>query len=222
MEREELAKKYGINLENLEEEQIKLAKGLKIGKEDCIDLKGVQRIGAVESFMIKNKIVSVIVVCDKDFEVLEEVYFTDSLRFPYIHGFKAYREVPSMLNAYKKLEVKPDVVFVKGEGINHARLGIASHFSLAAEVPVIGISDGLFEGNELKKDSVMFEGKKVGISFLSKKGSKPLIVSPGNLVSVSGSLDFVKSLIVEPHKLPEPMVLAHKYAKDIRKELMLV
>ena len=57
------------------------------------------------------------------------------MRFPYISGFRAYRELPSMVEAFNKLEEKPDVIFVPGHGIAHPRLGVASHFSLSVGVP---------------------------------------------------------------------------------------
>ena len=169
--------------------------------------------------MIRNMIISAVIVCDKDYEIVEQEYYTDKLRFPYIHGFRAYRELAAMIGSFAKVREKPDIVLVKGDGINHARLGIASHFAIAAGVPVIGVNDKLFDGNEIVKEDIMKDGKAVGKLFLSKKGSKPLYVSPGNLISIKTSLQLVKGMIVPPHKLPEPMALAHKYAKDIRKEL---
>ena len=156
METQELVKKYGINLKKLEEEQLKLAESLEFNKG--VDWQDVAFIGGVESFMIKNKIVSVIIVCNKEFEIIDQSYFTDSLRFPYIHGFKSYREIPSVLGAYKKLQEKPGLLLIKGEGINHERLGIASHLALALDLPVIGVSDDLYEGNEIKNNAV-FMGK---------------------------------------------------------------
>lgn len=216
---DELAKRYNLDLKALKEEQIKLAKSLKI--KDAADFSAIERIGAIENICIKNKIISAMVVCDKNYEIIEQEYFFDKLRFPYLHDFRSYREVPAMIAVYNKLTEKPDVVFIHGHGICHPRLGIASHFSVAAGIPSIGVSDNLPEGNNIKGKDVFIEGKKVGRVLASKEGSRPLYICPGNLISIESAYELVKNMIVEPHKMPEPMHLAHKYAKEVQKELKL-
>lgn len=219
LRKEELIKNYGIDIKKLEQEQIKLAKTLEI--KDTIDFSKPRLIAAIENFMIRNSIVSAVIVCDSEYEIVEQEYFTDKLRFPYIHGFRAYRELSSMIGAFAKVREKPDIVLIKAEGINHSRLGLASHFSIAAAIPAIGVSDKLFDDNEVVKEDVMKEKEIVGKVLISKKGSKPLYICPGNLISVDTAYNLVKGMIVAPHKMPEPMALAHKYARDIRSELKL-
>ena len=46
-----------------------------------------------------------------------------------------------------------------------------------------------------------------------------MFISPGNLISVSSAHELSKKLINPPHKRPEPLHLASKYAKSVRKEL---
>src|SRR3989338_3091240 len=124
MESEKLVKKYGIDLEKLEKEQIKLAEQLEI--KDKIDFSLADRFGAIETIFIKNKILCCIIVCDKNYEVLDRAYVFDKVTFPYIAGFRDYRELSAMIGAYAKLNERPDVVFIQGEGIIHPRLGLAS------------------------------------------------------------------------------------------------
>jgi deoxyribonuclease V len=93
-----------------------------------------------------------IVVCDKEFNIIDEQYSLDKLKFPYIHGFRSYRELSAMMNAYSKIQEHIDLVLISGEGTIHPRLGIASHFSLAANVPTIGVSENLFEENKLVRN----------------------------------------------------------------------
>jgi len=219
MDKEELIQKYGIKIKSLEQEQIKLAKSLEI--KDIIDFSEVQRIGAIENFIIRNNIISVMIVLDKDFEIIEQEYFLDKLRFPYLHGFKAYRELPAMTGVFAKIRDKPDIVLIKGAGVNHSRLGIVSHFSLATNTPSIGVGDKLFEGNEVKQDKVVMGEQVVGKVLESKQGSKPLFICPGNMVSVGTAYDLVEKMIQPPHKLPEPLYLAHKYAKSVKTELRI-
>ena len=216
MEPEEIAKKYGLNLKKLEREQEKLAKELKI--EDSIDFSVADKIAAIDNAFFQNKIVSACVVVNKDMEILEQEYFSDKMKFPYIAGFRAYRELPSMIQAFNKLEEKPDVIFVPGHGLIHPRLGLASHFSISVGVPTIGVANSLLVGS-VKGKNIVIGKKKVGKILQSKPGSKPMYISPGNLISIDTALELAKNFVKSPHKLPEPLHLAHKYAKEIRKEV---
>ena len=212
----ELVEKYNIDLERLEEEQIKLAKKLEL--KDNIDFSLADRIAGIESIFFKNRIISAIVVLLNG-EIVEQEYFEEKLKFPFIPGFRAYRELQTMINAFDKLDEKPDVVFIHGDGILHPRgLGIASHFSLATGIPSIGVSDFLIQG-EVRGEDILVNNKILGKTIITKQGARPIYLSPGNLISVNSSVELVKKFIKEPHKIPEPLRLARKYGKDIRKEL---
>lgn len=216
MKPEDIAKKYNIDLLKLEREQEKLAEQIEI--KDSMDFSLAEKIGAIDNAFFQNKIISACVVVSPDMEILEQEYFSDKMKFPYISGFRAYRDLPSMVQAFNKLEEKPDVVFVPGHGIAHPRLGMASHFSIAIGIPTIGIANSLLIG-EVKGKDILLEGKKVGKILQSKPGSKAMYISPGNLISIDTSLALSKRFIRLPHKLPEPLHMAHKYAKEIRKEV---
>jgi len=215
MKPEEIAKKYGIDLKKLEQEQIRLAKQLQT--KDSIDFSSVERIGAIDNAFFENKIISACIVLTQDMEILDQEYFSDKMKFPYISGFRAYRELPSMIEAFNKLAEKPDVIFIQGHGIAHPRLGIASHFSISTNIPSIGVANSLISG-EVKGEDILLDGKKVGRVLLSKPGSKPMYISPGNLISVDTAYELAKKFIRLPHKLPEPLHLAHKYSREVRKE----
>jgi deoxyribonuclease V len=216
MKPEEIAKKYGIDLEKLEKEQKKLAKTLKIS--DSIDFSLTDKIGAIDNAFFENKIISAVIVVNPEMEIIEQEYFSDKLKFPYISGFRAYRELPSMIEAFNKLEERPDVIFVAGHGIAHPRLGLASHFSLSSGIPAIGVANSLI-GGEVKGEDIILDEKKVGKTLISKPGSRPMYISPGNSISIKTAYEISKKLIQLPHKLPEPLHTAHKYSKEIRKEV---
>ncbi len=212
----EIVKKYGIDLEKLKSEQIKLSKNLQI--KDIEEVKEAKKVGGIENIFVKNKIISAIVVVGTDFEIIDQKYFSDKIRFPYIPGFRAYRELSAMVSVFNLLEEKPSIVFIKGHGIAHpCRLGIASHFALVANVPTIGITDSLISG-EVRENDMIQEGKIVGKVLITKKNGRPLYISPGNLVSVKTAVELVKKFVREPHRLPEPLRLARKYAKEVMKE----
>lgn len=216
MKPEDIAKKFNIDLKKLEKEQEKLAEQLEI--KDSIDFSVADKIAAMANAFFQNNIISACVVVSPEMEIIEQEYFSDKMKFPYIAGFRAYRELPAMVEAFNKLEEKPDIVFIQGHGICHPRLGLASHFSISTGVPSIGVADSLLVG-EVKGEDIFIEKKKVGKVLQSKIGSRPIYVSPGNLISIETAYELAKKFIKLPHKLPEPLHLAHKYAKEIRKEM---
>jgi len=225
MDQEELIKKYDIDIEKLENEQPKLAKQLEIN--DKIDFSLADRFGAVDVSFVGNKIIASIIVCGRllekdggkrDCEIIDRAYFSDKVRFPYLPGFRAYRELPVMIEAFNKLNEKPDVVFLSSQGITHLRLGLASHFSLSVGVPAIGVANSVIDC-DIKKEDVLKKGEVVGKVFVSKPGSREMYVSPGNQISINSALEVCKRFINLPHKLPEPMHLAGKYGREIKKEL---
>jgi len=213
---QELIKRNNIDLSKLEKEQEKLSKSLEI--KDSIDFSRVVKIGGFSSAFFQNKIISACVVLDSDFEILEQKYFSDRVKFPYLPGFRAYRELPAMLSCFELLDDKPEVVFILGHGISHPRLGIASHFSIASGIPSVGIAESLLIG-EVKGENVVNNEKIIGKVLNLKEGSNPLYVSPGNLISMESAYELAKKFVKLPHKLPEPLHIAHKYAKQVVKEL---
>jgi len=212
----EVIKKYNIDIEKLEKEQKALAKQIVV--KDSIDFSKVEKIGGISNVFFQNKIISACVVLDNDFELISQKYFSEKASFPYIPGFRAYRELPAMVSCFNLLDEKPEVMFVSGHGIAHPRLGLASHFSIACNVPAIGIADSLIVG-EVEGDNIVLNGKIVGKVIKTKEGSKPIYVSPGNLISLKSAVEIVKRFVKEPHKLPEPLHVSHRYGKDVVKEI---
>ncbi|MEK6885831.1 MAG: endonuclease V [Nanoarchaeota archaeon] len=217
MDEAELIKKYNIDIEMLKKEQIKLAKSLTF--KDSQDFSIVDKIGAVETAIMQNRIVSVIIVCDRDFNIIEQQYFADKLRFPYLNEFRSYRELPTLVEAFNKLTEKPQIIFVRGHGITHPRLGLASHFALAVNTPVIGVADNIFEIDKIEGENILKDGKIIGKVLQSKEKSNPLYISVGNGISLKSAYELTKGFIKQPHKLPEPLHLAHKYAKSVSDEI---
>ena len=215
---EEKARRYNIDIKKLEQEQIKLAKSIVL--KDSIDFSLANRIAGIENIFFKNKIISAIIVI-VDGEIVEQEYFEDKVRFPYIPGLRAYRELPNMMQAFNKLDENPDVIFIHGHGIIHPNgFGIASHFSIASGVASIGVADSLIVG-QIQGEDIIFNGKKAGKVLKIKEGARPIFISPGSMISVESAFSLAKKNIEEGHKTPEVLRLARKYAKDVMKELYL-
>jgi len=149
-------------------------------------------------------------------EVLEVSVASSRPRIPYIPGLLAFREVPVMLKALRGLSREPDVVLVDAQGIAHPRrCGEATHLGVVAGLPTVGVAKRVLCGEVLDQPKwpdtwtpLYHEGEPVGFLYLSKAGCRPLVISPGHLVSLISALEIVRSC-VRGHKLPEPTRLAH-------------
>jgi deoxyribonuclease V len=144
--------------------------------------------------------------------------------FPYIPGLLAFREVPALLDAWNKLNIKPDLLVLDGHGIAHERrLGIATHFGLITDVPTIGSAKSRLRGryeepaNEVFAQSPMYDGEEViGTALRSKKKCNLIFVSPGHRVSMAQSVEIIKNC-VRSYRIPEPTRQAHILVNQIRK-----
>ena len=128
-----------------------------------------------------------------------------------------------MIKALERLNEKPDIVFISAQGIIHPRLGLASHFGLVTNIPSVGVSSSLIECEASNEDAseIIKDNEVVGKVLISKKESNPLYISPGNNITVNSSYDISKKLIRLPHKRPEPIHIAAKYARNVKKELVI-
>ena len=198
------------------EEQLTLAKKVVIKDE----FEEIKLVGGVDQSFNGNEVSSAVVVCDyKTMEVIEKKSASIETKFPYIPGFLSYREAPAIVEAINKLENKPDILLVDGHGISHPRkIGLASHVGLSLDIPTIGAAKNLLCG-KIEEDKIILGEKTVGFRFIGKEQANPLFVSPGHKVNMKTSLKIVKNCMRLPHKLPEPLHLAHKNANKIRKEL---
>jgi len=212
----EVIQRFKIDVKKLKKEQLKISK--KISLKDEKDFKEIEFIGAFSNIIIQGKILSAIIVLDRNSEIVEQKYFIDKIKFPYLPEFRAYRELSTMLSCLAQIEQKPELVFIEGLGINHIRLGIASHFSINSGIPSIAITDKIINF-KVKGNNVTMNNKEVGKVIQTKIGSKPLYVSPGSGISVSSAVEITKNLTKKPHKMPQPLRMARKYAKKIQREI---
>jgi len=130
---------------------------------------------------------------------------------PYIPGFLSFREYPALLAAWQQLELKPDLLFVDGQGIAHPRrLGVASHFGLLVDVPTIGVAKSRLFGKFEPLDDepgttqpLIDKGEQIGWVLRSKRRCNPLFISPGHRVSQVTALSWVETCL-NGYRLPEP------------------
>ena len=204
-----------VDISKLKQEQLKFAKKVLIKDE----FEKVSLIGGCDQAFIGNKVISQIVVLDaKTLDIVEKAYaITDSL-IPYIPTFSFFREGPAIIEAYQKLSTKPDVLLIDSNGILHPRrIGMASHVGVILDIPTIGVAKvinyGIVQGEDILSDKELV-GKKV----LTREFANPLYVSPGHKITLKSSVDIIRQCMKQPHKLPEPLHLAHRLvSKQARK-----
>ena len=205
-----------MDLNKLKQEQIKLAKKVIINDK----FEKIERIAGVDQTFLGEEIISGIVVCNyKDLKPIEKENAVVKEKFPYISGFLSYRESPAIIEAFNKLDNKPDILIVDGNGILHPRrIGMASHVGILLDTATIGVAKSLI-GGELKQGTIYMEKEARGYELISREHAKPIYVSPGHKISLKSSLEISKKCIKFPHKLPEPLHLAHRYANKVKDNL---
>ena len=155
--------------------------------------------------------------------LVEKVSIISQTRFPYISGLLAFREIPALLKAWEKVETKPDLMVLDGQGIAHKRrVGIATHFGLITNVPSIGCAKSRLTGLYTEPDNIPFaesplmdKEEQIGVVLKSKLNCKPLFISPGHKVSIAQSVDIIKACI-RKYRMPEPTRLAHLLVNETR------
>ncbi|XP_078427291.1 endonuclease V-like isoform X3 [Cetorhinus maximus] len=186
--------------------------------------EGLERIGGVDLSYIKgdevNACASLVVLSYPDLKVVYEECKMICLDTPYIPGFLAFRETPSLEEAVSRLQDKdpsllPQVIFADGNGILH-------HRGVLTDLPCVGVAknllyvDGLEEKNllkekvkDLQKGGNAFSltgnsGKVLGMALKScEKSTKPIYVSVGHRISLDTALRLTHSCC--KYRVPEPI-----------------
>lgn len=206
-----------VDTDELKKEQTKLSEKIELND----GFEEIEKIGGVDQSYNNGKVVSCFIVCDYEtMDVVEKSVVVEEAPIKYIPGFLAYREMPAAVSAYEKLDTVPDVILVDGHGIAHPRkLGLASHLGLSLNKPSIGVAKNLMREAEVEDGKIYIDKDMRGFEAVTKEHANPVYVSPGHKVSFGTSLNIVKKCVREPHKMPEPIHLSHRGAKDKIKEL---
>jgi len=200
-----------MDLYELKKEQKKLAQ--KVILKD--DFSKIKTIGGVDCAQRQNKLAACVVVCEfPSLKLIEKQTAILHDHLPYRPGFLAYREMPAIIEAFNKLEQEPNLILVDGSGILHPRkLGMASHLGLALNKPTIGITKTLLTGRT-ENSKIYLDKELLGFEVSTREHANHLYISPGHLVSLGTTLKTIQQCLKPPHKLPEPLHLAHKFAKN--------
>ena len=166
---------------------------------------------------------AVVVLSWPDLQPLATASAEAEASFPYIPGLLSFRELPVLLEAFRRLPLRPDLVLVDGQGVAHPRrLGLASHLGLWLELPTIGCAKsrlcgehgppGLYKGDQVP---LIVDGEELGALLTTRDKVKPLYLSPGHRIDLAGAIPLVLSCTPR-YRLPEPTRLAHQLTNQLR------
>jgi deoxyribonuclease V len=167
---------------------------------------------------------AVVVVRAGTFDVIERVGVVGKSSFPYVPGLLSFREAPVVLDAFRKLTTRPDVVLCDGQGIAHPRrIGLASHLGLWLDLPTIGCAKSLLCGKfdepgptRGDRSPLVDRGEVIGSVVRTRSRVSPVYVSPGHLCDLEGAVAVTLATSVK-YRLPIPARMAHDYVNDIRR-----
>ncbi|MFO8013991.1 MAG: deoxyribonuclease V [Phycisphaerae bacterium] len=172
-------------------------------------------------------IAAAVVLCDAEtLEPAETRRAGMTAAWPYVPGCLSFREIPVVLEAFKQLKRRPDVVLCDGQGRAHPRrLGLASHLGLALEVPTIGCAKSRLCG-EVRREvgtargsrAALYDGgERIGTVLRTRTGVKPVYVSVGHRIDLASAERWVLATATR-FRLPEPSRRAHRVVTAYKKE----
>lgn len=184
------------------------------------EIKNIHHVAGADVSVSRDRLTmkaAVVVLTYPGLRPVEQATAHGDPSFPYVPGLLSFREGPLLLDCFKKLKQRPDVIIFDGQGIAHPRgFGIAAHIGVLLETASIGCAKsplyGNYEipGNEKGAFNYITDsgGKKIGACLRSRNGIKPVFISVGHRISLNRAVDIV--LKCTPRfRLPEPIRSAH-------------
>ncbi len=176
----------------------------------------IRRVAGVDAAYSGDMAHGACVVMDQEFNIVESQSVVTEAPFPYIPGYLAFREAPTII--YAAIGTSGfDVILVNGHGVAHPRgCGLATFVGLELDAPTIGVARRKLVGDVGAEQGgwspVNLEGVVVGAEIRERRRA-PIYVSAGHLISLESSLEIVRGFRGEG-VLPEPLRFAHMMAEE--------
>lgn len=173
-----------------------------------------------------EKLYAAVVVLElPSLHVVEAVGIAGRAEFPYVPGLLSFRELPPLLEAFRRLRAAPDAVLVDGQGMAHPRrCGLASHLGLVLDLPAVGCAKSRLIGGYREPGTrrgsasdLRDNGEIIGRVLRTRDRVAPLFVSVGHKIS----LDAAVALVLEcapRFRLPETTRQAHTLVNQLRRQ----
>lgn len=208
----------------------------KVHLKDAFQLKEIRFVAGVDLayWEVNDKTYGTCCIVIIDFnthEIIEKVSSYGKVTVPYIPGFLAFRELPLILEAAKKLSNEPDLCMFDGNGYLHERhMGIATHAAMYLKKPTIGVAKSYLKINNVDftmpddeegaYEDILIDGEVYGRALRTRKNVKPIFVSCGNWIDLETSTEIVMKCVNHESRLPIPVRLADLETHRIRKQLI--
>jgi len=189
-----------------------------------LDLSRVRHVaGADVSTQGDLGYATIVVLSFPDLSVVEVRGYESRLAFPYVPGLLAFREIPSVVGALRKVESEVDAVIFDAHGLAHPRgMGLASHLGLFIDVPSVGCAKSRLVGEHEepgpeKGDTadLVYRKTLVGKVVRTRSRVSPVYVSVGNGIDLASSVDLVLGCCTR-YRLPETTRQTHNAANRLR------
>jgi deoxyribonuclease V len=166
---------------------------------------------------------TVVVLSFPDLSVVEVRGYEARLTFPYVPGLLAFREMPPVVGALRKVESEVDAMLFDAHGLAHPRgMGLASHLGLFIDVPSVGCAKSRLVGEHEepgpeKGDTadLVYRKTLVGKVVRTRSRVSPVYVSVGNGIDLASSVDLVLGCCTR-YRLPETTRQTHNAANRLR------
>ena len=166
---------------------------------------------------------AVVVLRTSDWSIVETQGVIGESPFPYIPGLLSFRETPIVLQAFGKLEQRPDAVMCDGQGYAHPRrFGLACHLGLWLGIPCFGCAKTRLVGahDEPGLDAGEFaplrdKDEIIGNVVRTKHRTKPVYVSVGHLIDLKSATKWTLESC-RGYRIPEATRQAHLHVNQMR------
>ena len=164
-----------------------------------------------------------------EMEEVERAHAVAPLHFPYVPGLLSFREIPVLLEALRKLQTMPDLLFCDGQGYAHPRrLGLASHLGVILNRPSIGCAKSILigthgqlpakAGNWTPLLDEKSGGERIGAVLRTRTGVRPVYISQGHRVSLASAVRLTLA-VTDGVRIPRPTRGADHYAGEIKRKI---
>ena len=139
-------------------------------------------------------------------KTVETATIVDTVSTKYVPGFLGFREGPLLVRISERIQRKPDVFLIDGQGVAHPRrFGLACHVGLALDRPTIGVAKSRLYGKSNDNKILDPEGEVIGRILTAQ--NRKFYVSVGHRICLETASDIVEKSLVNGH--PSPVRQAH-------------
>lgn len=188
----------------------------KVITKDNFDSNVKSICGVDVSYRKKIAYCSAVIIDKENFEIIETVSSESEIKNPYIPSLFILRESVPILQTLRLITRSFQILLVDGHGLLHPRkCGLACYIGISINRPTIGVAKNLLCGRVQPDNFVSHKGEILGYALKSNDNPKKVVyVSAGHKISLTTSIEIVRSLTKTNQNIPEPLRVADKLSKE--------